>query len=121
MFKEASRLKLRFPTPSGNLSTEQLWELPLNTLDVLAVNLEEEYKSSGKKSFLVAKSKKDKLIKLKFDVVVDILNSKVEERDAELVANDTKVHNQRILEKIAEKKDEALGSKSLKELEAMLK
>ncbi len=60
MYKTASKLKLRFQTPQGNLSVEQLWSLSTTELDSLAVALEEAYKKSGKKSFLIKTSKKDK-------------------------------------------------------------
>ena len=65
-YKLATQQKARFQTKRGLLSTEQLWDLSLNELDELAVSLENEYKESGKKSFLVAKSVKDKTTKLKF-------------------------------------------------------
>jgi hypothetical protein len=38
IFKLASQQKLRFQTPKGSLSTEQLWELSLDELDALAFN-----------------------------------------------------------------------------------
>ena len=121
MYKEASRLQLRFATTKGSLSTEQLWSLSLTELDALALNLENEYKNSGKKSFLTARSQKDKIAKLKFDVVLDILNTKVEEAEEERVKKENKEHNQKILSLIQEKRDENLRGKSLKELEGMLK
>ena len=31
IFEQASRLKLRFPSPLGTLSTEDLWHLPLTS------------------------------------------------------------------------------------------
>lgn len=120
-FKLASRIALRVETGKGALSVEQLWQLPVEALDALAVSLEEKHKQSGKKSFLVAKSKKDKVAKLKFDVVLDILNVKVEERDALSSAAETKAHNQKIMDLIAEKKEGALKDLSIEELEAKLK
>jgi len=120
-FKSATQQKLRFQTSKGLLSTEQLWDLSLTDLDVLAVSLEAEYKDSGKKSFLVTKSAKDKTAKLKFDVVVDVLTTKVEEAQALTEAKEIKEHNNKILALIAEKQDETLKGKSLKQLEAMLK
>ena len=120
-FKEAVKSKLRIPTIVGLLSVEQLWDLPLAELDKTAVKLEEEYKESGKKSFLVSKSKKDKDIKLAFDIVLEILEDKVEERDLALKASTIKEHNQKILNKIQEAKDKELDGLSAEELEKLLK
>lgn len=120
-FKLASQQKLRFQTNRGSLSTEQLWDLSLSELDELAVSLETEHKESGKKSFLVTKSIKDKTAKLRFDVVLDILTTKVEEAQALSEAKEIKAHNEKIITLIAEKQDESLKGKSIKQLEAMLK
>jgi hypothetical protein len=120
-FKQATKEKLRFPTNKGTLSTEQLWDLSIQDLDELAVSLEEEHAKSGKKSFVVKKSEKDKTAKLRFDVVYEVLNSKVEEAQRLTEAKEIKEHNKKILELIAEKQDESLKGKSLKQLEAMLK
>lgn len=120
-FKQASRQKLRFATNSGTLSVEHLWDLPLNALDTLAIQLEKEYKDSGKKSFLASKSVKDKETKLKFDIVLDILTTKVEENRVANEAASIKEHNQKILGKIAEAKDKELDGLSPKQLEKLLK
>lgn len=119
MYKEASRSKLRIETGSGNLSVEQLWDLTPKQLDSLAVGLEEDYKKSGAKSFLVKKSKKDKILKLKFDIVIDILNTKVEEAENATEARKVKEHNEKIDSLILSKKEEELKSKSVKELEKL--
>lgn len=120
-FKQASREKLRFSTNKGILSVEQLWDLSIPELDSLAVSLEEEHKASGRKSFVVKRSVKDKTAKLRFDVVLDILQTKVEEQDAAANAADIKAHNDKILRLIAEKKEGELAGKSVEELEKMLK
>jgi len=119
-FKLASQQKLRFQTDKGLLSTEQLWDLPIEYLDELAVSLETEHKQSGKKSFIVKTSVKDKTAKLRFDVVLDVLNTKVEEANALTEAAEVKAHNNKILTLIAEKQDDSLKGKSIKQLEAML-
>lgn len=120
-FKQASKLKLRFDTPFGPLTTEQLWDLSPVELDGIAVELDEEYKASNKKSFLAKKTKKDKIVKFKLDIVVDILTTKVEEEEASLTAVETKAHNQNILEIIAEKEGDALKGKTVEELKGLLK
>lgn len=121
MFKEASKTRLRVNTAKGPLSVEQLWDLSIPELDTLAVKLEEEYNTSGKKSFVVKRSVKDKSAKLAFDIVLDILNTKVDEAAEEAQKREDKEHNTKILELIAEKKDESLKGKSIKQLEAMLR
>ncbi len=121
MYKEASKQKLRFQTSKGNLSTEQLWDLPVDDLDKLAITLDEEYNKSGKKSFLATRSVKDKTLKLQLDVAKDILFTKVEEQEEAKQKADDKAHNKRIMEKIAQKQDEKLGDMSIKELEKQLR
>lgn len=121
IYKEASKLKLRIQTTKGSLNVEQLWGLSLTELDALAVSLEEAYKNSKSKSFLDKKTDKDKIIKLRFDIVLDVLNTKVDEKEAAKKEAEDKEHNQKILSIIKEKQDEALKGKSIKELEKMLK
>lgn len=120
-YKSASQQKLRFQTNRGLLSTEQLWDLSLDELDALAVSLEAQHKESGKKSFLVKSSVKDKTAKLRFDIVLDVLNTKADEAQALTEAQEIKAHNEKIITLIAEKQDESLKGKSIKQLKAMLK
>jgi hypothetical protein len=120
-YKEASKQKLRFNTTKGLLTTEQLWDLSLEDLDALAVSLESEHKESGKKSFLTKSTAKDKTAKLRFDIVLDVLNAKVDEEQALTEAFEIKEHNKKIITLIADKKDDELKGKSVKELEKMLR
>lgn len=120
-FKLASQKKLRFQTNKGLLSVEQLWDLSLEDLDALAVSLEIEHKESGKKSFLVKTSVKDKTAKLRFDIVLDVLNTKVEEMQTAQEVAEIKEHNKKIITLISEKQEESLKGKSIKQLEAMLR
>ena len=119
-FKLASKLALRIPTALGSLSVEQLWTLTVSQLDTLAVSLEEALEKSGRKSFVVKTTEKNKLAKLKFDIVLDVLTTKMEEETAAATARDTKAHNQKILSLIADKKENSLRDKTVEELEAML-
>lgn len=121
MYKLASQLKLRVKANQGLLSVEQLWGLSIPELDTIAVELETEYKNSGAKSFVVKKSAKNKEIKLKFDIVLDILNTKVEAAELATTERERKIHNDKILNLIAKKQDNDLTDKSIEELEKMLK
>ena len=120
-FLKATQQKLRFQTPRGVLGTEQLWDLSLEELDQVAVQLDEGYKNSKGKSFLNKKTKKDKTIKLKLDIVLQIISIIQEEQEALQTAAETKSHNQKILGLIAEKQNAELAGKSVEELTEMLK
>jgi hypothetical protein len=121
MYKKSSKQKLRIITAKGLLSVEQLWDLTLQELDECAIVLQDLHKKSGKKSFLEAKSPKDATLKLKLDIVVDVLTSKVEIANTATKSADTKAHNQKILGLIARKQEGELEGKSVEELQGMLK
>lgn len=115
-YKQASREDLRVVTSKGVLTVTQLWSLSIPELDVIAVELEAEYQTSGKKSFIVKKSKKDSSTKLRFDIVLDILTTKVEEAEAASETLENKRHNEKIDSIIANKKDQELQEKSVAQL-----
>jgi len=100
---------------------EQLWDLPAIDLDSLAISLEQAYKNSKGKSFLVQKTTKDKTIKLQFDIALDILSTKMEEAAVIREATEKKEHNQKILGLIKKKKDSDLEGLSIEELEEQLR
>lgn len=121
IFKIASQKGLRIQTSKGLLSVEQLWSLSIEELDSLAVSLEKEYNESGKKSFIYKKSEKDKLVNLKFKIVLEVLTNKADEAEELQTAKDNKEHNEKIFDLIAEKETENMKGKSIKELKGMLR
>lgn len=120
IYKEAARNKIRISTFKGLLSVESIWDLKLTELDKLAVGLQEEVERSTTKSFLKPKSTEDVETKLKFDIVLDILETKQKERDEANEAAKKKDQRDKIASIIANKEDEVLHSKSLDELKKML-
>jgi hypothetical protein len=120
IYKQAAKAKLRVATSRGPLSVEQLMDLTKTELDGLAVGLEKEHSDSGTKSFLSKKSDKSTIAKLKFDIVLDILNTKVKSDETASKSRDTKAHNEKIQALILKKKEGDLEGKSLEELESML-
>lgn len=120
MYKQAARMKLRFSTPQGSLSPEQLWDLSLEQLDTLAVSLERKSKRAAKKTFLETRTEENVIDKLRFDIALDILTTKVDEQTAAQNAAETKAKRDQILGLLAKKRDEALEGKSEAELLAEL-
>lgn len=123
MYKEASKLKLRFTTSVGQLSTEQLWDLNQSQLSVALVAVNKILKKSEDNdlSFLDVDKKVDYLNELRFNILKDVYLSKKEE--AERIKNiaETKAYNEKINSLIAEKKEGQLRDMSVEELEKLLR
>jgi len=127
IFKKASKKKLRFSTNRGSLSVEQLWDLPKEEIRQLVIKAREAAKKSSGEvndselSFLDAPAKtKATDDDLRFEILKDIyLTKKSAEEKAQKKA-EAKRNNQKLLDIIARKQDEALEKKSIKELEKML-
>jgi hypothetical protein len=120
LFEKATRMKLRFSTAKGLISTEDLWDLSLSALDKLAQGFYKTLQAGSEVSFIGAASSTDEFTRTQFDVVKHIIDVKlVEKTDAENAAQ-RKAQKQEILALIADKKSEALKGKSLDELTALL-
>lgn len=131
-FIKASRLKLRFSTPQGLLSVEDLWDLPLSVeyapanrakpanLDDIAIGLNKQLEETGNKSFVKKASAVDEATRLKFDIVLYVIEVRQEEAElAEKKASDT-LKKQQIMALIADKENEAMKGRSVDELRALL-
>lgn len=126
MFEKAARLKLRFESPMGLLSVEDLWELPLTStgkkanLDDLAIHLNKEMKESDGTSFVKKTTRStNSNTKLKFDIVLRVIEVKQAEAEAAEKKRENAERKQKLLELIAKKQDAALEGKSLEELLAL--
>ena len=119
-FEKATRFRLRFETSRGNLNVEDLWRLPLAELDKLAIALNKQLKESSEESFIKAKSKDNKLLELRFDIVKHIIETLLSEDEEKKKAADKRAKREQLLELIAKKKNQELEGKSLEELEAEL-
>lgn len=119
-FEKATRLRLRFETSRGNLNVKDLWRLPLAELDKLAIALNKQLKESSEESFIKAKSKDNKLLELRFDIVKHIIETLLSEDEEKKKAADKRAKREQLLELIAKKKNQELEGKSLEELEAEL-
>jgi len=128
MFEKASRLKIRFDSPKGLLTAEDLWDLPLTgngrsvaNLDQIAVDLARRIKDeAGVTSFVNKTQRASETLQLKFEVVKHVIDVRLAENEAEKAKADAKERKERILEIIARKQDEVLEGKSMKELQRMV-
>ena len=79
LFEKASKMKLRFSTTKGVLSTEDLWDLSLESLDKIAKNLYKQIKESEEISFISEKSSEDTLASMKLEIVKFVITFKMDE------------------------------------------
>lgn len=126
IFIKATRSKFRFPSDKGELTVEQLWELPLTSrngfnLNAVAISVNTELRSLTEESFVdINPNPRRSLLRDMLEVVKYIIAAKqLETKEAnERVAK--AAARERIREAIAAKKDAQLSEASLEDLEAQL-
>lgn len=126
MFEKASRLKLRFPSPKGALTVEDLWDLPLTSstgkanLDDLARTLHQQLESQKVGSFVTKAATADDRLQLQFNIVLRVIEVRLAENEAAAQREAARAKKQQIMEIIERKETEALSGASLDDLRAML-
>ena len=119
MFEIATRNKFRFPF-KGVISTEDLWDLSVESLDNVFKTLNSEMKKTKEESLLSTKSKDDGVLELKIEIVKHIVAVKQEEKEARERKFLDRERNQKIMSIIAAKQDEQLHNMSIEELQKLL-
>lgn len=126
MFELASRLKFRFDSPKGQLSADDLWDLPLTStlgkanLDDIAKGLHKQIKTAEEvDSFVVEEKKTDDIIQKKFELVKYIIDTLKAEKQSAANAAEKAAQRNLINGLIAKRKEENLNGKTLEELIAM--
>jgi hypothetical protein len=125
MFEQAVREKLRFDSPKGPLSVEDLWDLPLTSarganLNDIAKDLNRQLKAEGEEDFVNPTAKRNTLLQLAFDIVKHIIVVRKAEAEAARQATVKREQRARIQELIAKKQDQELEGKSLEELNRLI-
>lgn len=128
LFKEATQKKYRYPSSKGNLSTEDLWDLPLtskrgDSLNSVAVTLSRMIKDLGEESFVpsVPSIPGMKDLQGKLEVVKKVIEQRVAENEALRDAAARKLQREKLKAALADKQEESLKSLSEEELKEKLK
>ena len=124
MFEKASKMKLRFTTSRGQVTTEDLWDFPLTSstafsLDSIAQGLSKSIKASAEESFVIKKCRANKTLELQLDIVKHIISVKLDEAKARRKAAETSIMRDKALAILAERQDEGLNELSDKELKKL--
>ena len=124
VFLEATRRSLRFSSTQGLLSVEDLWDLPLtsqkgSSLDSLAISLSKQLRDQTE-SFVNLADANNEDITLKFNIVKQIIDIRLAERDAAKSAKEKAEKKQKILAILERKQDTVLENASAEELQTIL-
>lgn len=126
LYKKASKRKLRFQTTVGYVSVEDLWDIPLinkkngMSLDNIAKTLNKELKLEEEESFVITTTKRKTIVELKFEIVKDVIKTKLADKLIKETAVLRKANKEKILALIVDKEDDELRGKSKEELEKMI-
>lgn len=126
LFEVATRKKLRFASPKGLLTTEDLWDLPMTgntSLDTVSKLANRDVKVSAEESFVVDATPINDIAVLKLDVLKHIIAVRKAEQAARMAAQEKADRRRKLLDLLAEKdneKDAAMTREEiLKELESL--
>lgn len=121
LFKIAARRKTRFQSNRGLLTAEQLYDLGLTDLDVVARGINADLKALTEDSFVELKPDPRKgLLADALALVVEVIADKQADAEATKKRADKAALRRTLTEALARKKDEALSSASVEELTKQL-
>ena len=126
MFEKATRQALRFPSNRGLLTTEQLWELPLQSktgldLNNVAKSVNTELKGATEEDFVNTRANPEKTrLELMMEIVKHIIATKQAENEAQRTTAEKRAKRQQLLEIMAEKQNEGLKGLSVEDLQKQI-
>lgn len=127
IFEKASKQKLRFNSNRGDLTAEQLWDLPLQSksgfdLDTIAKQVNRELKDLSDESFVSRSSTPGKSrMELQLDILKHIIAEKINSaQEAEKRANQATERN-KLLDILASKQEESLKGLTVEEIQKRIK
>jgi len=125
LFELALRGKFRFDSVRGELTTEDLFQLPLTSrngldLDNVAKAVNAELKEMGEESFVEVVSPRKTELEYKLEIVKYIIKMRKDENAAKLEFAKRKQEIEKIESLLERKSEEALSSLSEEELKSRL-
>lgn len=126
IFKQATKLKLRFSSVRGDLTVEDLWDLPLTSksnlsLDGVGKPIQKALRESDEDSLVaIPTTSENELNSLRLAIIKEIISVKQEENL--IKQNQAAIESQKALLKqaLASKKVDEINSLSVEEIEKRL-
>lgn len=126
MFEQATRKQYRYPTTRGFVTTEQLWEMPLQSktgfdLDTTARTINANLKAQSEESFVESSTNTAaKQFQELLDIVVHIIKVKKTENAEAAALATKKAERARLVEILHVRNQQELMTKSPAEIQAMI-
>ena len=126
IFEQASVQKLRFSTNKGDLTTEQLWDLPLTSksgfdLDTVAKSVNGELRGVAEESFVATSTNPAKpSLELKMAILKHIIAARLAKNEELKVASQKAAERNKLLEILGQKEDQALAALTPEEIRKRL-
>lgn len=125
IFERASRTQLRFSSSVGDLTTEQLWCLPLTAkgekvdLDKLARATHKELKERDEVSFVDTKPDPRKTeLELRLEILKHVIESKLADKAAAEKAAQTAERKRKLMAALASREEADLSGMTREQIEA---
>lgn len=123
IYAYATRNKLRFPSSKGELTIEQLWDVPLRStdgfnLDAIARGVNKTFKEATEESFVTpTRTPAHTRLEMTLEVIKNVIEVKLTDEAAAKKRADNKVEREKLLAILAEKQDGKLSELTEKELQ----
>lgn len=118
LFEIASKEKFRYPF-KGLVTTEDLWDLRAEDLDMIYKNLNAQKKRVNEESLLSTDTPEDKTLARKIEVVKYVFSMKQAQAEAAIRARVAVDKRRKIDELIAAKQDAKMAEMSIEDLEKL--
>lgn len=127
IFEQATRKKLRFPSDKGDLTVENLWDLPLTaktnfSLDGIARAVNSDLKSIAEESFVVSTPDPRKAtLQLQLDILKHIIATKMKEAEDAKKSAEKAAERAKLIAVLGEKEEQELTLLSKEAILARIK
>ena len=125
-FGESTRRHLRYPSGKGNITTEDLWDLPLTAkdgfdLENVAQRVNAELKATQQESFVKpAPSALRSTNEIRLETIKAVIAYRIAERDAATLRAAKKAERERLMHALETKSEAALQALSADEVKARI-
>lgn len=122
LFEYATRNKLRFASTRGELTIEQLWDVPLRSkddfnLDAVAKAANQALKDASEESFVeTTRTPAHARLEATLEIVKHVIEAKLSDEEAAKKRAENKLEKEKLLRVLAEKQEGKLSALSERQL-----